>query len=230
MDHRELLDEVRRLRVQGASPKDIARALGLRPAAIAPLVRELAAERPPAAPAEAPVAGCWVSPGWSNELIVQRRANWDDVDVGPAGPAGVAVVLVARSGRHDRVTACTYLVDTFCLGVKNTIGPLQLRDRDLPTLVRAHFGAFPWQALRVPIELAQHLVFGAVGFAAGLGCAPHPDFGAVRGHLGELHEPCAITFGREGRPVYVAGPHDDPIAIMQTLLANVGSDGFAVAA
>jgi hypothetical protein len=40
----------------------------------------------------------------------------------------------------------------------------------------------------------------------------------------------AITFGRDGRPLYVAGPYDDPIAVMETLQAAVGSDGFAVAA
>jgi len=52
----------------------------------------------------------------------------------------------------------------------------------------------------------------------------------VRGHLGELDEPCAIGFGQEGRPLYVPGPHDDPIAVMHTLLTALGSDGFAVAA
>ena len=204
--------------------------LGLRPALVAPLVREIAAERPATEVGEARIAGCWVSAGWSNELIVERRVGWDDVDVGADGPAGIAIVLVARAGRHDRVTSCVYLVDTFCLGVKNVTGPLELRDRDLPTFVRMHFAVFPWPALRAPIELAQHLVLGAVAFSAGLGCAPHPDFEGAREHLGELHEPCAITFGREGRPLYIAGPYDDPIAIMQTLVATLGSDGFAVAA
>jgi hypothetical protein len=45
-----------------------------------------------------------------------------------------------------------------------------------------------------------------------------------------LTEPCAITFGRHGRPLYVAGPDDDSIAIMRAIKAAVGSDGFAVAA
>jgi hypothetical protein len=230
MDDHELRNEVRRLRGEGASPKDIARALGLRRAAVAPLVREIAAERPATAIGEAPIAGCWVSPGWSNELIVERRDGWDDVDVGADGPAGIAIVLVARAGRHDRVTTCVYLVDTFCLGVKNVTGPMELRDRDLPTFVRMHFSVFPWPALRAPIELAQHLVLGAVAFSAELGCTPHPDFEGARGHLGELREPCAITFGRAGRPLYIAGPKDDPIAVMQTLLETLGSDGFAIAA
>jgi hypothetical protein len=93
-----------------------------------------------------------------------------------------------------------------------------------------YFVAFPAPPLRAPIELARHLVLGAAEFAAGLGIAPHPDFEAVREHLGDLEEPCAITFGREGRPLYVQGPHDDPIAIVETLLATIGRDGFSVAA
>ncbi|MGH2919748.1 MAG: hypothetical protein ACRDLS_14295 [Solirubrobacteraceae bacterium] len=128
------------------------------------------------------------------------------------------------------MSVCGYLVDTFCLGVKNVIGPEQMRRRELPAFVRTYHMAFPAPGLRVPIDLAQHLVLGAVAFASGLGFAPHPEFAGARGHLGELREPCAITFGQAGRPLFVAGPHDDPIAVMETLRATVGRDGFSVAA
>jgi hypothetical protein len=228
-DH-ELLEEVRRMRAIGAPPKSIARALGVRPAVIAPLVRRVAAEAPATPIQEAGLVGCWVSPAWSRELLVRRRDGWDDVDLGADGPAGIALVLVARAGRPDRVSVCGYLVDTFCLGVKNVIGPQQVRRGDLASFVRTYFMAFPAPALREPIDLAQHLVHGSVAFASGLGFDPHPDFAAARAHLGDLNGPCAITFGRQGRPLYVAGPHDDPIAVMETLRAAVGVDGFAVAA
>jgi hypothetical protein len=225
-----LLDDVRRLRAAGATPKEIARALGVRPAVVAPLVRHIATERARDRMGEVELAGCWVSPGWSRELLVVSREGWDDVDLGDGGPAGVALALVARAERGDRVTVCGYLVDTFCLGVKDVLGPERMRERDLPAFVRTYFMVFPSRAMRVPIELARHLVLGAAEFASGLGFAPHPDFEAVRGHLGELDEPCAITFGREGRPLYVQGPYDDPIAILETLRATIGADGFAVAA
>jgi hypothetical protein len=226
----ELLDEVRRMRAAGAPPKAIARALGVRPSVIAPLVRRVAAEAPEIAPDRAELAGCWISPGWSRELLVPRREGWDDVDLGPAGPSGIVLVLVARALRHDRVTVCGYLVDTFCLGVKNVIGPEEMRRRDLRSFRRSYFMAFPAPALSAPIDLAQQLVQGAVRFAASLGFEPHPDFAAARGHLGELTAPCVITFGQQGRPLYVAGPDDDPIAVMETLKSAVGREGFAVAA
>jgi hypothetical protein len=189
------------------------------------------AAQSPAAPAGAgPLIGCWVSPGWSRELLVASREGWNDVDLGPNGPAGVALVLVARATRHDRVSVGGFLLDTFCLGVKNVLGPEEMRERDLPAFVRMYFVAFPSAALSAPIELARHLVFGCAAYAGVLGFSPHPDFDALRGHLGELDEPCAITFGQRGRPLYVPGPHDDPDSVLETLLATLGSDGFAVAA
>ncbi len=219
------------MRDDGETPKAIARVLGVRPAVIAPLVRQVAAETQEPEVHEADVVGCWISPGWSRELLIHRRAGWDDVDDrADAPPGGLALVLVARAGRRDRVSVCGYLVDTFCLGVKNTIGPERMRRRELLSFSRTYFRAFPSPPLPAPIEQAQHLVHGAVAFAAGLGFDPHPDFAAGRGHLGELSEPCAITFGREGRPLYVPGPYDNPIAVMEQLSATVGTDGFAVAA
>ena len=227
MTERELAEGVGRMRAQGMPPRAIARALGVRPADVMPLVRELAQA---AAPAGAPPAGCWVSAGWSRRLIIARPHCWEDVQLGPDGPAGIALVLVARAGRRDDVSVCGHLVDTFCLGVKNVLGPERLRRRDLPAFVRLYYAAFPAPALVAPLGLAQHLVHGAVAFAAGLGFEPHPDFAATRDHLGEPVGPCPITFGREGRPCYVQGIADDARAVVRTLLDRVGRDGFVVAA
>jgi hypothetical protein len=223
----ELRNEVRRLRAAGLSPNEIARALGVRRAVITPIVRQLAAEKPQLPPE---LVGCWISPAWSRDLLVQHRDGWDDVDLGPDGPAGIVFVLLARAGRGGRVTICGYLVDTFCLGVKNALGPQRMRKGDLPGFVRRAFVGFPAPPLRAPLSLAQHVVHGAVAFAATLGFDPHPDFAQARGFLGELREPCVIVFGQRGRPLYIAGPHDDPIAVARTLRASVGSDGFTVAA
>jgi hypothetical protein len=228
MTDRELLDEVRRLRAAGVTPKGIARRLGVRPAVVAPLVRRLAADAP--APDQGALVGCWISPGWSRELVVPDRDGWEDVEVGVDGPAGLALVLLARAGRRDEVLVCGYLVDTFCLGVKDTVGPERMRRRELPVFARSYFAVFPAPAVPAPLELAQHVVHGAVAFAAGLGFEPHPDFAQVREQLGELSEPCAITFGRHGKPRYISGPHDDPVAILRTLKANAGSGNFSVAA
>jgi hypothetical protein len=72
----DALDQaVRRLRADGYAPKEIARALGVRLAVVAPLVRMIAAERT-AAGTERELAGCWVSPGWRAGLTVAGHPEW----------------------------------------------------------------------------------------------------------------------------------------------------------
>src|SRR6266446_8831533 len=67
----DVMERVRDLRRQGYSPKQIARALHLPPAAVAPLVRAIAAEAGADSPASAPaLAGCWVNSDWASGLTV----------------------------------------------------------------------------------------------------------------------------------------------------------------
>jgi len=88
------------------------------------------------------------------------------------------------------------------------------------------FAASHSDPLAVPVELAQHLVLGAVEYARGLGFEPAPDFSKCAGHLGSWSGPSAIRFGRHGKPMYVAGPFDDPNRIMRTLVRSVGKGNF----
>jgi len=228
MHHDELLARVRALRAEGHSPKSIARALRVRPAIIAPLVREVAAAEAPAEPA---VVGCWVSPGWSMNLTVSGHPEWPDVDTSAHGLDGVASVAVARRHRSRRASVCGYLVDVYCLGVKNALGPRVLDELDLPGFLRAYFGPFDeiGGPLPAPLELARHLVWGAVDHARGLGFEPAADFGPAAGHLGGWEEPSAITFGRNGTPFYLAGPYDRPHAVLRTLRRTVGEGNFEYA-
>ena len=210
-DTANALESVRALRAGGYSPKQIARALHLRPAVVAPLVRKLAAEEAAAAP-EPALFGCWVSPGWSRNLTTNGHRDWPDLPVPEDGPAGIASVAVARRHRPHRVSVCGYLVDTYCLGVKNALGPEVMNERDLPGFLHDYFTPFAevGGSLAVPLELARHLVWGAVDHARSLGFEPAPDFTAAAGHLGSWAETSAITFGRDATPFYVAGPYDNP--------------------
>ncbi len=140
-------------------------------------------------------------------------------------------MLVARRHRTNRVSVCGYLVDTYCLGVKDTLGPHVMSDRDLPAFVHAYFDAFgpAGLPLRAPLELARHLVYGGVDAARRLGFEPHADFAAAAEHLGPWVEASAITFGKDGAPFYVAGPYDHAEAVVSTLTASVGEGNFTFA-
>jgi hypothetical protein len=65
-----------------------------------------------------------------------------------------------------------------------------------------------------------------VTYARGLGFEPHPDFAATAPHLGTSSAPAPIRFGREGKPFYVQGPHDNPRVVIRTLEASVGAGSY----
>ena len=180
------------MREQGRNPKEIARILEIRPAEASQLVRAAAALAQDAAP-EPALAGCWISPGWSTGLDIGDHPGWP-VDDDPAeGSQGLISVLVARRVRYGKVSACGYLADAYCLGVKNALGPEPMGER-------------------------------------GLGFDPHPDFAAAAGHLGSWIGPGAISFGKDGKPLYVFGPYDDHRSVVRTLKRTVGRGNFEVLA
>jgi hypothetical protein len=225
MDHEELTARVRTLRARGRSPKEIARALGVPPATVTPLIRTIAAEQQTDAPAPQ-LVGCWVSAGWSDGLTVTGHPEWPDAPTRDSGVSGLASVLVARQARHDKRSVCGWLVDAYCLGVKDIIGPRAMDDHDLTAFTRTFFAAYHAPPLPAPLDLAQHLVFGAVAYARDLGFPPARGFETTTGHLGPWVGPSAIGFGRDGKPLFIQGPHDHPTRVLATLERTVGPGNF----
>ncbi len=226
-----LLAQVRLMRERGSSPKQIAKALGLRPAAVAPLVRQVAAiAQSHDDPADRVLLGCWISPGWSAGLGLEAApAAWaalDPVGAGEPASGGLANVLIVRQERASRVTACGFLADVYCLGVKNAVGPVPMGSGAIEDFSRKFFSAFDDPPVAVPLDLAQAVVHGAVAYARTLGFEPHPDFDAAMPYLGTLAGPSPIRFGRDGKPFYVSGPYDTPRAVVDTLEATVGAGNY----
>jgi len=222
----ELTERVAELRAKGRTPKEIARALGLKPADVIPVIRALGAQAPKR---EAPVVGCWVTDHWADKLSVTGHADWPGLsapDTGD-GESGLVGVVVARDAGSSAL-ACGYLVDVFCLGVKNTNGPKTMDRRKLPDFVRDFFSAWPSRVpVPAPLELARHVVFGAVDYARDLGFEPHRDFAKGAALLGDWAAGSSdVTFGHDGKPLYINGPHDDTYGILTKLRRNVGDGNF----
>jgi len=167
-----------------------------------------------------------VSPGWSQGLTIQGHPEWPDVDAADAGTQGLVSVLVTRQERYGRVGVCGWLVDVWCLGAKDVVGPRVMNERRASEFTRSYFAAYQAQPLQAPVELARHLVFGAVASARSLGFQPAPGFQATTGQLGPWAGPSAIGFGRHGKPYFVQGPRDNAAAILTTLERSVGRDNF----
>lgn len=206
----------RSLRAHGYSARQIAKVLGI-PRVVATAFVRQPAEADARALAAGDLRACWISAGWSTGLTVDERLRWPDRPDAVADTPGLAAVLVARRAGRDTVSACGYLVDLYCLGVKDVIGPRILNDQQHAQFTRTFFAGYRLPPVAAPIELAQQLVFGAARYARSLGFEPAAGFDAVRGHLGEWSGVRAITFGRHGRPEYVQGPYDDAAQVRGTL-------------
>lgn len=225
VNHDELVGQVRVLRAEGRSPKEIARTLGLRPAAIAPLIRAIAAQAEADA-SEPGIAGCWVSPGWSAGLQVADYPDWPDAHLSESAASGLATVFLARQEPNGKLSVCGWLVDVYCLGVKDVLGPDVIDRSALNRYRRTYFSAYGGESLRAPVELARHLVLGAVDFARDLGFEPARGFEKTVDHLGPWDGPSAIGFGLKGKPFYIQGPYDNAHSIMKTLGRSQGRDNF----
>lgn len=234
MSDERLLNRVRELRAQRYTPTEIARALAVSKSEAARLVR-VAAVAPGTRTADAgephDQARCWVNPGWRHRLSIDGHDHWP-ADAGSptqASDSGIAVVMIATPTGHDQLQMCTFLIDTWCLGVKNAMGPTRMRARELDAVRRQCYAPWRSDGIPVPLELAQHLVLGAVEFARGLGFEPHRDFRRARPALGSWAGPSAVTFGMDGEPHYINGPYDDPRRVLATLERTVGREGFRYA-
>jgi hypothetical protein len=229
MTDEELRLRVLELRGQGRTPKQIAQALGVRPAVVGSLVRSIAGGEA-ANHVEPAVTGCWVNPAWARGLAVDGPADWPDGAGGDDDEslAGLVAVLVAREHRYEKVALCGYLLDVYCMGVRDVFGPRAVPVREAPAFVERYFEGYPSAAVEAPIELGRHLVWGAVAYARGLGFEPDSRFAAAEAHLGALEGTPAITFGRSGRPAYRQRPGDDVAQVLRTLEAAAGEGGYDV--
>lgn len=155
---------------------------------------------------EYPIFGSWLMEGWQE--------------------SGITPVVVARQQSPDKVIFANYLVDFYCLGVKDALCnadfSLKRFNSSLPELCSGKPEA-------CDIGLAHELVYGAIEFARRYGFEPHPDFGLASKVLdppGTYTSDQPLEFGKDGKPFFVAGPYDDAEAILAKLMRTAGEGNF----
>ena len=124
---------------------------------------------------------------------------------------GIGSLIIARRAPNGRIVMGVFLVDTYCLGVKDALWK-EVGDADYKTLV-AKFAGNGGPQRDISPERLSKLVHCAVDYAQSLGLPPHPDFHAVR-HLMDGIDPSQcddeFEFGKDGKPCYISGPNDSP--------------------
>jgi hypothetical protein len=155
---------------------------------------------------EYPIMGCWVMKGWQN--------------------SGLTPVIVARQQSPDKVIFGSFLVDLYCLGVKDVYS-----NGDF--LLKRFQGNLPKMCMGEPelcdVGFAHELIYGAIDYARRYGFEPHPDFkpsSQILDPPGTHPLKKKINFGRDGKPFFVAGPHDNVKAIIAKLNQTAGEGNY----
>ena len=142
---------------------------------------------------------------------------------------GMTDVVVTRTDDAGWLQAAVLLVDLYCLGVKDAF-VTEMPANDWPDTLDRIIPAQDRIALHP--ACARKLVEGAVAYTEALGFAPHRDYKKARRVFGSVNSrdcPETFTYGRGGKPCFVAGPNDDEERIdrvMRVLTAKLGVDGF----
>lgn len=154
-----------------------------------------------------PIYECWIPAGlWDlgiGHVVVSRRNNLGDIAVG------------------------MYLVDVFCLGIKDCFVRLidSIEYKEILKKTAMNCGKLE------PIDpsYANTLIHKAVEYANHLGFKPHSDFSKAKLMLKNIpiDETIEFVFGKNNSPFYIQGPHESPAdvkRIMRTLATKVGCD------
>ncbi len=138
---------------------------------------------------------------------------------------GMGYAVVVRTKRNGDKIVGAYLLDVWCLGVKNAI--YKIMDDDELDIFRDQISKGLELVEKDP-NYVYNLVYGALEYAEDLGFEPHKDFGIAEYILPRVEEVeyIEIPFGKDGKPTFVNGPHDNAGRVLGTLEKTVGEGNF----
>ena len=157
-----------------------------------------------------PLFECWISANWQQDGL------------------GLVQILLARQQPDGDICFGSYLVDKYCLGLKNTFanaGFSRTRYQNEVQSTIFHENV----PVACPVELAHQMIYASIEYAAQFGFQPEQDFALSQYLLaprGELEEPYQLTFGKNGKPFFVAGPHDNAARILKQLEKTAGPGNY----
>ncbi|MDB6016244.1 MAG: hypothetical protein JWR19_733 [Pedosphaera sp.] len=124
---------------------------------------------------------------------------------------GIGRVIVSRFKPDDTVEFGIFLVDTYCLGIKDA-GFVKESLLIYQTEILAQMGGEDGLE-KIEPACGRKLLEQAAAYAARLGFAPHRDYKkACRVFGGISAAACSsdFVFGLNGKPFFIPGPYDTP--------------------
>src|SRR6266567_6369077 len=157
-----------------------------------------------------PILECWISAEWQKDN------------------PGLVEILVARQQPDGNICFGMFLIDKFCLGLKNTFGRVNYSHTRYENELHKTFFQDTGRAA-CPPELAHQMIYASIEYAAQFGFKPEKDFALTQYLLaprGELEEPYQLTFGKNGKPFFVSGPRDNATRILKQLEKTAGPGNY----
>ena len=158
-----------------------------------------------------PIAECWISPDWKD--------------------AGLCTLVIARKHTTGNVTFGVYLMDIFCLGLKNTYAVFNRTQFDYEDITSQLFAQHGGK-MAIDYALAHNIIYGGIAYAEDLGLKPEKDWATSQFILEEDTEDIElidVEFGQDGKPFFISGPHDNVGKIKSRLDASVGAGNYGFA-
>lgn len=225
----EQIKEILILRDRKVGPKQIARKLGLRPAEVNDIIRTQAEANPQKYSRPrllAPIKECLIDTESFKHFfkgskgLLARFKRDDDL-------RGMSQIFVTRADGPTYLMT-SFLIDYWCLGVKNTMGPRKMKLADYQALVETTFTHSMSDTYEtISLEQAQSIIYGVIDYAKSLGLDPHADFERSKKNLGpQMDDLAQLEFGLNGQPHYVNGPYDNTDKILAKLRESVGEGNY----
>ncbi|MBA7674864.1 hypothetical protein ES703_83089 [subsurface metagenome] len=142
---------------------------------------------------------------------------------------GIGSVLLSRTINTQTIAISIFLLDVYCLGVKNAFFKVESKTAYNETKQQL-FRNDPIKGMSP--SCARKLVEEGVSYAEKIGFSPHKDFKKAKRIFGNIDpKSCKsnFTYGKYGKPFFVSGPNETPQQckeIVEMLERNCGSGNY----
>ena len=166
----------------------------------------------------------------ANLMAVARQAPFHECLVRKnITEEGIGDLVISKRLPEGYIAMSAFLLDTYCLGVKNTFFSVTEEKKYRDHIRRLEQNE---EMETIHPSCALKLVEKAVDYARDLGFGPHPDYGFARKIFGDIDSgacPRRFEFGKDGKPLYISGPNEtveDIRGIIKTLDRTQGEGHF----
>jgi len=143
---------------------------------------------------------------------------------------GLATIIVARKHVNGNLTLGLYLVDLYCLGVKDSFYKFNISQGEYENIKDEFYENLTIKTCNY--VLAHNIIYGAVEYADELGFKPDKDFLRLTVNIleedDERIELMDIEFGLNGKPCLVTNPENNYKREIAHLEKTVGPGNYQV--